>query len=135
MSADIIIKELKDGVLDKDPQSPGRRESVIRRIVQGIFLQSPPVGVFQDGGVEACFISKVVIYRGEVSAGPAADFPDGGLTVAPGGKDLAGGFQEALPSLGIVCRLPLTVYRFQLTIFRYEEYVAWELIAMIELMF
>ena len=119
----------------KTRSRPAAGRALYIRIVQGIFLQSPPVGVFQDGGVEAFFISKVVIYRGEVSAGPATDFPDGGLTVAPGGKDLARGFQEALPGLGIVCRLPLTVFRFHLTIFRYEEYVAWELIAMIELMF
>jgi hypothetical protein len=119
MGADIIIKELEDGVPDKDPQSPCRWERVIFRIVQGIFLQSPLVGVFQHGGVESFFIPKVVIYRREIGASPAADFPDGGLAVAPGGKDLAGGFQEALPGVGIVCRVPFSICRFQFTVFRY----------------
>jgi hypothetical protein len=39
----------------------------------------------------------VIVDGGNISFSPAADFPDGGLAEAPGGKDFAGGLQKALP--------------------------------------
>ncbi len=111
----IIVKELEDSVLDKDPQAAGRGQGLVFRAVQGIFLQGPPVGVFQDGGIESFFIAKVVIDRGEVGPGPAADFPDGGLAEAAGGKDFTGGQQEALPGFrsGGGRRFQFSVFGFQ----------------------
>jgi hypothetical protein len=119
MGAEVVIKEFKDGVPDKDPQASSRGQGLVCRTVQGVLFQGPTVSIFQDRGIKSGFIPKVVIYRGEVGPGPTADFPDGGLAVAPGGKDLAGGFQEALPGVGIVCRFPFSICRFQFTVFRY----------------
>ena len=99
MGTDIFIKELKDSVMDKDPQAAGSREGLIVGSIQGIFFQGPAVGVFEDGGIESLFIAEMVIDRGEVGPGPPADFPDGGLAETAGGEDLAGGVQEALAGL------------------------------------
>ncbi len=97
VGADIVIKELKDGVLDKGLQASGGGKGLIIRAIQGIFFQGPPVGVFQDGGVQPFLVPEMIIDRSQVGPGPAADFPDGGLAKAPGGKDFAGGLQKALP--------------------------------------
>ncbi len=96
----VFVKELEDDVLDKDAQTSGGREGVIIGAAEGIFLQGPEVGVFQDRGVESGFVPEMIIHRGQIGVGPAADFPDGGLAEAPGGEDLAGGLQEALPGFG-----------------------------------
>ena len=93
----VFVKELEDGVLDKDPQTSGGRQGVIIRAAQGIFLQGPEVGVFQDRGVESGFVPEMIIHRGQIGIGPVADFPDGGLAEAPGGEDLAGGLEKSLP--------------------------------------
>ena len=96
MGTQIIGKKLENSVLDKDAQAAGSREGLIFGAVQGIFLQGPAVGVLEDGGIEPFFIAKMVIDRGKVGPGPAADFPDRGLAEAAGGKDFTGGQQEAL---------------------------------------
>ena len=87
-------------MLNKDPQASRSRKSLIFGIIQGKFLQSPPVGFFQDGGVKSFFVPEMIVDGGKVSPGPAADFPDGGVTEAAGGKDFAGGQQEALAGFG-----------------------------------
>jgi hypothetical protein len=100
MGTDIFVKELKDSVMDKNPQTAGGRKGLIFGAVQGIFLEGPAVGFFQNGGIETFFIAKMVIDCGKVGPGPAADFPDGGLAETVGGEDMAGGVQEALPGFG-----------------------------------
>jgi hypothetical protein len=99
MGAYIFVKELKDSMMDKDPQAAGSREGLVVGSIQGIFLQGPAVGVIEDGGIESLFIAKMVIDRGEVGLGPAADFPNRGLAEAAGGEDFTGGQQEALAGL------------------------------------
>ena len=84
----VVIKELEDDVLDKGLQASGGGQGLIIGAVQGIFFQGPAVGVFQDGGVEPFLVPEMIIDRSQVGPGPAADFPDGGLAKAPGGKDL-----------------------------------------------
>jgi hypothetical protein len=111
MGAYIFVKELKDSMMDKDPQAAGSREGLVVGSIQGIFLQGPAVGVIEDGGIESLFIAKMVIDRSKVGPGPATDFPDGGLAKTTGGKDLASGVQEALA--GFRSRGGRRIRRFQ----------------------
>ena len=53
--------------------------------------------VYQDRQVQPFFVAEVIVHRGEIGPGPAADFPDGGVAKALPGKDLPRGCQEALP--------------------------------------
>ena len=55
------------------------------------------MGVAEDLGVERFFVPEMVIDRGDVRPGPAADLADGGLAETGGRKDLAGGFQQLAP--------------------------------------
>jgi hypothetical protein len=64
----------------------------------------------------------MIIHRGQIGVGPAADFPDGGLAEAPGGEDLAGGLEKALPGFrggggGRVFGSQFYVLSFRLKIF------------------
>jgi hypothetical protein len=87
-------------MVDEDLEATGSRERVEFGAVNGIFFQGPEMGIFQDGNVEPFFVPEMVIYRGKIGVGPAADFPDSGVSEAPVGKDLAGGVQEALAGFG-----------------------------------
>ncbi len=122
MGTYIFIKELKNSVMDKHPQTAGSRKGLIFGAVQGIFLESQPVCFFQNGSIQSFFITEMIIDGGEVSTGPAADLPNRGLAETAGGKNLAGSIEEAFPGFGRSSGKRVFLFQFTVSTKRFSGY-------------